>query len=164
MAQVPYTQPSQCWSLPSAPWTSQYAPQPQPYDPHAYPPPPPSLPPLIEPGYHRPTFEVERVASKSKKYRAQQVSTERSREHHCHLTDHYQACEQCRFRKQKCNEGSPCSFCSQHELECIYGPAVQTKYVWLIRTKGFADPLSDLTSSSIPWLSGLPLNRTCLLN
>ncbi|KAI7516412.1 hypothetical protein KC343_g23325, partial [Hortaea werneckii] len=31
-----------------------------------------------------------------------------------------QACEQCRQRKQKCDEGSPCSFCKENNLSCQY--------------------------------------------
>ncbi|KXT04056.1 hypothetical protein AC578_4909 [Pseudocercospora eumusae] len=31
-----------------------------------------------------------------------------------------QACEQCRQRKQKCDEGSPCSFCKENSLSCQY--------------------------------------------
>ncbi|KAF2858849.1 hypothetical protein K470DRAFT_220355 [Piedraia hortae CBS 480.64] len=31
-----------------------------------------------------------------------------------------QACEQCRSRKQKCDEGSPCSFCKESNLICQY--------------------------------------------
>ncbi|GAB7360772.1 hypothetical protein MBLNU230_g0760t1 [Neophaeotheca triangularis] len=31
-----------------------------------------------------------------------------------------QACEQCRQRKQKCDEGSPCSFCKENSLNCTY--------------------------------------------
>ena len=31
-----------------------------------------------------------------------------------------QACEQCRQRKQKCDEGNPCSFCKEQNLTCQY--------------------------------------------
>ncbi|GIZ48832.1 hypothetical protein CKM354_001187800 [Cercospora kikuchii] len=31
-----------------------------------------------------------------------------------------QACEQCRQRKQKCDEGNPCSFCKENNLSCQY--------------------------------------------
>lgn len=31
-----------------------------------------------------------------------------------------QACEQCRQRKQKCDEGNPCSFCKESNLTCQY--------------------------------------------
>ncbi|KAM3413937.1 hypothetical protein BST61_g10608 [Cercospora zeina] len=31
-----------------------------------------------------------------------------------------QACEQCRQRKQKCDEGTPCSFCKENTLTCQY--------------------------------------------
>ncbi|KAK5168631.1 uncharacterized protein LTR77_005940 [Saxophila tyrrhenica] len=31
-----------------------------------------------------------------------------------------QACEQCRQRKQKCDEGNPCSFCKEGNMECQY--------------------------------------------
>ncbi|KAK5115511.1 hypothetical protein LTR62_001170 [Meristemomyces frigidus] len=31
-----------------------------------------------------------------------------------------QACEQCRQRKQKCDEGNPCSFCKENTLSCQY--------------------------------------------
>ncbi|KAK3115158.1 hypothetical protein LTR53_005800 [Teratosphaeriaceae sp. CCFEE 6253] len=31
-----------------------------------------------------------------------------------------QACEQCRQRKQKCDEGVPCSFCKENQLSCQY--------------------------------------------
>ncbi|EME42038.1 hypothetical protein DOTSEDRAFT_72963 [Dothistroma septosporum NZE10] len=31
-----------------------------------------------------------------------------------------QACEQCRQRKQKCDEGTPCSFCKENNLSCQY--------------------------------------------
>ena len=31
-----------------------------------------------------------------------------------------QACEQCRQRKQKCDEGTPCSFCKESNLSCQY--------------------------------------------
>jgi hypothetical protein len=31
-----------------------------------------------------------------------------------------QACEQCRSRKQKCDEGNPCSFCKESNLQCRY--------------------------------------------
>ncbi|KAK4556162.1 hypothetical protein LTR86_006859 [Recurvomyces mirabilis] len=31
-----------------------------------------------------------------------------------------QACEQCRARKQKCDEGNPCSFCKENNLGCQY--------------------------------------------
>ncbi|KAH9819796.1 C6 zinc finger protein domain-containing protein, partial [Teratosphaeria destructans] len=31
-----------------------------------------------------------------------------------------QACEQCRARKQKCDEGNPCSFCKENNLTCQY--------------------------------------------
>ncbi|KYG39747.1 hypothetical protein M433DRAFT_10042, partial [Acidomyces richmondensis BFW] len=38
-----------------------------------------------------------------------------------------QACEQCRARKQKCDEGSPCSFCKENNLSCQYRDAPPTK-------------------------------------
>ncbi|QIW98839.1 hypothetical protein AMS68_004357 [Peltaster fructicola] len=31
-----------------------------------------------------------------------------------------QACEQCRQRKQKCDEGTPCSFCREQNIACTY--------------------------------------------
>ncbi|KAK3643851.1 hypothetical protein LTR56_009946 [Elasticomyces elasticus] len=39
-----------------------------------------------------------------------------------------QACEQCRQRKQKCDEGNPCSFCKEQDLGCVYRdtPPVKT--------------------------------------
>ncbi|SMR53960.1 unnamed protein product [Zymoseptoria tritici ST99CH_1E4] len=39
-----------------------------------------------------------------------------------------QACEQCRQRKQKCDEGNPCSFCKENSLPCQYRdtPPVKT--------------------------------------
>ncbi|KAF7185362.1 hypothetical protein HII31_13341 [Pseudocercospora fuligena] len=38
-----------------------------------------------------------------------------------------QACEQCRYRKQRCDEGQPCSFCRENDLQCHYRPTMPTK-------------------------------------
>ncbi|GIZ47433.1 hypothetical protein CKM354_001052400 [Cercospora kikuchii] len=38
-----------------------------------------------------------------------------------------QACEPCRTRKQRCDEGEPCTFCRTNNFECTYRPLVPTK-------------------------------------
>lgn len=38
-----------------------------------------------------------------------------------------QACEQCRHRKQKCDEGTPCSFCKDNDVDCEYRDTPPTK-------------------------------------
>ena len=42
-----------------------------------------------------------------------------------------QACEQCRQRKQKCDEGVPCSFCKENSLTCAYRDTPPAKCVAL---------------------------------
>ncbi|KAF9887692.1 hypothetical protein FE257_009645 [Aspergillus nanangensis] len=38
-----------------------------------------------------------------------------------------QACEVCRARKNRCNEDLPCSYCVEHDLECIYSKPERAK-------------------------------------
>ena len=37
------------------------------------------------------------------------------------------ACEQCRTRKQRCDEGEPCTFCRTNDLNCSYRPLLPGK-------------------------------------
>ena len=45
------------------------------------------------------------------------------------VTNSKQACEQCRQRKQKCDEGQPCSFCKENNLTCQYRDTPPAKSV-----------------------------------
>lgn len=48
----------------------------------------------------------------------------------CNLTSR-QACEACRGRKQKCDEGLPkCGYCTKAKVACVYRETQPTKYVY----------------------------------
>ncbi|UJO18531.1 uncharacterized protein CLAFUR5_07577 [Fulvia fulva] len=62
-----------------------------------------------------------------------------------------QACDQCRYRKQRCDEGTPCSFCKELDLECSYRPPVPSKF----------DKMVDFMAS---WMSTQSEGLTALSN
>nr|OQO17415.1 hypothetical protein B0A51_15582 [Rachicladosporium sp. CCFEE 5018] len=88
-------------------------PPPQHYDPH----PPHPMTPSVDQGYaypppqHQmyppPQYGPPIAASYNTQARKKQMRAQ-------------QACEQCRQRKQKCDEGTPCSFCKESNLSCQY--------------------------------------------
>ncbi|KAM0714710.1 hypothetical protein Q7P37_009759 [Cladosporium fusiforme] len=79
---------------------SQYAMTPVMENHNGYGPPPPPMYPQ-PPGYG-PATSINFNVQRKKQMRATQ------------------ACEQCRQRKQKCDEGNPCSFCKESKLTCQY--------------------------------------------
>ncbi|KAK4501872.1 hypothetical protein PRZ48_007681 [Zasmidium cellare] len=67
--------------------------------------------------------------SKQKTVRATQVR-ETIRSSNKTLADMFhQACETCRYRKQRCDEGLPCTFCKAYGLECSYRSMTPNKYL-----------------------------------
>ena len=40
----------------------------------------------------------------------------------------YQACSYCRLRKHKCDEGQPCQFCRDNNVDCKYKGARPSRY------------------------------------
>lgn len=81
---------------------------------------PPPQPMYPQHGYAGPISAAQFQVQRKKQMRATQVRTPAHPLPIPGLIDTRQACEQCRARKQKCDEGSPCSFCKENNLSCQY--------------------------------------------
>lgn len=106
---------------------------------HQYPGPPPGQPIYgAPPNHEQATGAI--LRPQRKRTRATQVCLVRISL--TYVANVLQACEECRVRKQKCDEGSPCSFCNANSLSCHYRDTPPTKYGHVPSASSFhSDPV-----------------------